>query len=111
MTLLRATIGLAALASLAAPAAHACDMHGDFYGPAWAYGSFREGELSEEAIRKAELEAERAREEAMANARQALLARFAIKADNPAGGSAPLAQTTQAGLDADRRTRTDPSYR
>jgi hypothetical protein len=110
MTLLRATIGLAALTSLAAPSAQACDMHGDFYGSAWAYASFRDGELSDEAILKAELEAERAREEAMDNARQAFLARFAIKAENPAAGPAAV-QTTQAGLDADRRTRADPSYR
>lgn len=85
--MIRATVLLGFCAALAAGAAQACDQHGGDYSPMSAYFSYRD--MSPEQRRSADARAREAmREKDMADARSALLARFAIKVER--GPDEPL---------------------
>ncbi len=92
---MRTAVLLGFCAALGAGAAQACDQHGGDYSPMSAYFSYRE--MSPEQRSNADARAREAmREKDMADARSALLSRFAIKVergpDEPQLASAPSHQ-------------------
>jgi hypothetical protein len=92
---MRTAVLLGFCAALGAGAAQACDQHGGDYSPMSAYFSYRE--MSPEQRSNADARAREAmREKDMADARSALLSRFAIKVergpDEPQLASAPSRQ-------------------
>ncbi|MDP1619091.1 hypothetical protein [Phenylobacterium sp.] len=93
---MRTVVLLGFCMALGAGAAQACDMHGDLYSPMTAYFSYRD--MTPEQRRDADNRAHEAmRERDMANARAALLSRFAIKVErSPDAPQLASADTNQS---------------
>ncbi|MEH6677606.1 hypothetical protein [Phenylobacterium sp.] len=100
--MMRTAVLLGFCVALGASAAQACDMHGDLYGSMTAYYSYRD--MDPEQRRNADARAREAmREKDMADARSALLSRFAIKVER--GPDEPQLASAEASQSRGSRSR------